>query len=384
LALYHRRRGSGDTAMEHAGRAIDLIRGLPPSGARAAVLAGISRLLILLGRPEEGLAMAEEASRIAAELDLDETRAGALNSVALAKSILAHEDGIPAMEESLAFGLQASPSEAARAYINLASTLVSASADVRRGSDVHREGLHFAERFGFAWHTQWLKSELSLDGYRLGDWNEALKLAEAVIADAVRVPHYMESAALYVRAMIDAARGGRDAPRADIGRALEIAKETREPQAVEPTLAGAAYLAAQLGAAAEARSLLAELERTIVERDGPVYEPWYAIELALALRACDGDRTGFEVARRHAGDSAWFVAAAAYLDGEFERAADLMHEIGVLVYEAPARVAAAEAHLASGRRAEATGQLARALDFYREVGATAFISEAERLLPTAV
>ena len=60
-----------------------------------------------------------------------------------------------------------------------------------------------------------------------------------------------------------------------------------------------------------------------------------------------------------------------------------MHEIGVLVPAAAARVAAAEAHLAVGRRAEADVQLDRALAFYRSVDATALISEAERLLPAA-
>jgi class 3 adenylate cyclase len=383
LALYYRRRGSGDIAMEHVGRAIDLIRGVPPSRARASVLAGISRLLILVGRPEEGLVMAEEASQIAAGLGLDETRAGALNSIALAKSILPHSDGIAAMEESLAFALQASPSEAARAYINLGSTLVSADANTHRGREVHREGLGFAERFGFHWHVQWLKAELAIDAYRAGDWHEALELAEQVITDAARVPHYMEGAGLYVRGLIGAARGEVEAPLVDLERALDIARETKEPQALEPTLAGAAYLSAQLGAVAEARDLLSELERTLVERDGPVYEPWYAIELALALRTTGVARTVFDIARRGAADSRWFAAAAAYVDGEFERSADLLHELGVLVYEAPARIAAAEAHLAAGRRVDADAQLAAALAFYRRVGATALIAEAEQLLPAA-
>jgi class 3 adenylate cyclase/tetratricopeptide (TPR) repeat protein len=383
LALYYRRRGSGDTATEHVRRALDLIEGVPPSRARAAVLALIARLLILLGQVEDGLVMAEEAARIAAELGFDETRAGALNSVALAKSILQDDGGIPAMEESLAFALQASPSEAARAYINLGSTVVSAGADARRGRDIHRDGLLYAERFGFDWHTQWLRSELSIDAYRLGDWHEALELAERVIADAERVPHYMAGAAFYVRAVIAAARGERDAALADIRRSLEIARETKEPQALEPTLASAAYVASQLGAVDEARALLSELEQTIVERDGPVYEPWYALELALALRASAADRELFEIARRHAGASLWFVAAAAYLDGDFDRSADLMDEIGALVHAAAARVAAAEAHLTAGRRAEADAQLGAAVAFYRDAGASKLLADAERLLPAA-
>jgi tetratricopeptide (TPR) repeat protein len=383
LAMYYRRRGDGYSATTHLDRATELVEGIPDSRARAAVLVVVGRLLVLGGRPEEGLVAAEEASRIAAELGIAEIRASALNGVALAKSALHHPDGISALEEALAFALEVNPGEAARGYINLASTLVSDDADVRRGRDVHREGLRFAERFGLVWHVRWLKGELALDAYRLGDWQEALELAEQVMADAPRVPHYMDGAALMVRAMIRAARGETATPLDDARRSLEMARETKEPQSLEPTLAEAAYIEARLGGVAEARSLITELGELLAEHEGPIHEPWYALEFALVVRACAADRSGFEVACRRSGNSAWLVAAAAYLDGEFDRSAELMHEIGVLVYAAAARVAAAEAHLAAGRRAQAAEQLARALDFYRSVGAAAFIAEAERLLPAA-
>jgi class 3 adenylate cyclase len=383
LALFYRRRGSGGQATEHVERALELVGGGPPSRARAAVLAMAGRLYVLGGRGQEGYALSQEAAQIAASLSLDELRAEALNNVAVAKSFLGHSDGVSAMEEALAYALDVSPIEAGRAYINLASTLVGSSADVRRGREVHRAGLELTERFALGWQILWLHAELALDAYRLGDWQEALELVERVIADAQRLPHYMEGAALAVRGLIRAARGDADGARADTLRSLEMARETGEPQAVEPTLAGAAYVLSQLGSTDEARSLLAELGREIVAGEGPVPEPWYMPEFALALQACEADRTAFETARQRAGESSWFAAAAAYLDGEFERAADLMHEIGVLVYEAAARVAAAEAHLAAGRRAEADGQLTRALAFYRSVDATALIAEAERLLPAA-
>jgi tetratricopeptide (TPR) repeat protein len=283
----------------------------------------------------------------------------------------------------LTFAADKSPIEAGRAHINLASTIVAWGADVRRARDVHRAGLEFTERFGLDWQVVWLRAELANDAYRLGDWEEALELAERVIADTQRVRHYMEGQALAVRGLIRVARGDADAARRDTLRSLEMARETGEPQSFEPTLAGAAYVMTQLGSTAEARELLAELASTIVEGKDPVPEPWYMPEYALALRACDGDRAAFDIAHQRAPRSAWFAAAAAYLDGEFERSADLLHEIGVLGYEAAVRVAAAEAHLAAGRRADADGQLTRALAFYRDVGATALLADAERLLPAA-
>lgn len=79
--------------------------------------------------------------------------------------------------------------------------------------------------------------------------------------------------------------------------------------------------------------------------------------------------------------SRWLDAASAFLQGNYERAAELYSAIGSDVDEARARLRAAKALAAEGRRAEAGEQLDRALAFYRSVGATRFIREAETLLP---
>jgi thioredoxin-like negative regulator of GroEL len=72
-------------------------------------------------------------------------------------------------------------------------------------------------------------------------------------------------------------------------------------------------------------------------------------------------------------------AAAAYGTGAFEEAAEIYADIGALPDEAHARLRAAEALVAAGRRAEADAQLQQALAFYRSVGATGYIREAEGL-----
>jgi len=76
----------------------------------------------------------------------------------------------------------------------------------------------------------------------------------------------------------------------------------------------------------------------------------------------------------------WLEAAKAFTGGEFERAADLYGEIGTLPDEAFARLRAAEALVALGRRSEADFQLRRALAFYHRVAATAYVREGEALL----
>jgi hypothetical protein len=65
--------------------------------------------------------------------------------------------------------------------------------------------------------------------------------------------------------------------------------------------------------------------------------------------------------------------------GAFEEAAEIFGAMGAVPEEAFARLRAAEALVQAGRRAEADAQLQQALAFYRSVGATAYIREAEGL-----
>jgi hypothetical protein len=75
----------------------------------------------------------------------------------------------------------------------------------------------------------------------------------------------------------------------------------------------------------------------------------------------------------------WQTAALAYAAGRIEESADLLDEMGAVVDAAYARMRAAEACAAEGRRPEADAQLQRALAVFREIGATAYVNEAESL-----
>ena len=79
----------------------------------------------------------------------------------------------------------------------------------------------------------------------------------------------------------------------------------------------------------------------------------------------------------------WSKAATHYVLGEFAAAADDFAQLGSLRLEADARLRAAGALVAEGRRGEADAHLQRALAFYRSVGATRYIREGEALLSPA-
>jgi hypothetical protein len=73
-------------------------------------------------------------------------------------------------------------------------------------------------------------------------------------------------------------------------------------------------------------------------------------------------------------------AAAAFAAGDLRRAADICAGMGAATEEARDRLWLAEALIEQNRRAEADVELQRALAFYRSVGATRYIREAEGLL----
>jgi hypothetical protein len=75
--------------------------------------------------------------------------------------------------------------------------------------------------------------------------------------------------------------------------------------------------------------------------------------------------------------------AADVLDANFEALAERAGQEGRNTTAARARLRAAERLVAEGRRAEADAHLSEALRFYRSVGATRYVREAEALLVAA-
>jgi len=110
---------------------------------------------------------------------------------------------------------------------------------------------------------------------------------------------------------------------------------------------------------------------------------FWAPHLAVAMDALGRGREFLERAPGLGPSTPWFEAAMLWARGELVRAADVLGEIGSLPDEALARLRAAEKFVAAGRRPEADEQLARALAFWRSVGATHYIRDGEALLAEA-
>jgi hypothetical protein len=75
----------------------------------------------------------------------------------------------------------------------------------------------------------------------------------------------------------------------------------------------------------------------------------------------------------------WARAGIAYARGNLEESADILHVSGAVAEEMYDRLELGRRLVEQGRRQDADVQLQRALAFYRGVGATRYIREAESL-----
>src|SRR5207237_819320 len=90
-----------------------------------------------------------------------------------------------------------------------------------------REARAADERFGFSGGLRWLVGEDFLDHHLRGEWDEALAIADDVIAAAAESPHYHECTARLVRAQILLSRGDVPRAQADSERALALARAAK-------------------------------------------------------------------------------------------------------------------------------------------------------------
>ena len=79
----------------------------------------------------------------------------------------------------------------------------------------------------------------------------------------------------------------------------------------------------------------------------------------------------------------WKDGCRAVLDGEDARAADTLASIGTLRIAAELRLRSARGLADAGRPGESEAQLELARAFYRKVGATAYLAEADAILAAA-
>ncbi len=367
-----------DRCFQHLERAEQAVRERPPSHAKSRVLSQVARYHALAGHPAAAIAAGTEALTIAEQLGLDEVRANALNSIGVAEHYAGDTSAaISDLEQSIEIALAINSPVAARSVNNLSAVMWAGAGNLGEALRLRRESIRLAEQFGLLSLLPVGESTLVVYLYSAGLWDEALELAERLIAEAEREPHVGESYARRMRALIRHARGNDAGVLDDASRALEVAHAAKDPGVLIPALSTWLRLSAEHGLAHEiertVEELLEALSGKISSADALAID---AVLVAPGSPYAADLRRALEPFR----DSPWSVGDRALLEDRYGDAAAALAEMGNVVDEAFVRLRAAEQHAAAGRRVEANAELERALAVYRSIGATRYIRQGEALL----
>jgi class 3 adenylate cyclase/tetratricopeptide (TPR) repeat protein len=379
LANVYMQRGDGQASFEHLGRARDLIAGETPTRVVAEVMGTLAGRLMMRGDNAEAIRISREGLAMAEQLGLDDVRARILSYMGVARCHGGDLDGVYDLEESVAV---ADAANAATAMVvgraNLASLLLE-QGRLQRAFDMALGAEKVALRFGLMVDAEWLRGELVVYRFVFGRWQEALDSADEFIA-AVEAgsPNYIAPNCYITRARIRHARGDLAGARADVARALELARLTNDPQMLDPTLMQAAHVLSECGDLDAAGVLGDEIVAALRAGRGTDYALVSTHILAWALAMLG--RAEELIGSLPKSEVPWVQAARAYASGDLRAAAEICAGMGAVTEEAHDRLGLARELIAQQRRSEADVELQRALSFYRGVGATRYIRDAEALL----
>jgi DNA-binding SARP family transcriptional activator/class 3 adenylate cyclase/tetratricopeptide (TPR) repeat protein len=380
LAGLARWKGRGEVAVDQSRRAAALLERAGPSRAKALVLANLAASLLQSGQSQEAIRVGRQALVIADKLGLEELRGRALNYLGCARIDNGDPGGIADLEQAVAIAVQVNSPHSAMAYSNLAAA-VEAFGDLARGFELEAKGREVAERFGLVNELRRFRNWRLFEDFSGGRWDAALRGIDAVIAESeAGLVHVDDIYCWLGRGQIRLARGDLAGALQDAAAAVQFAKQTKEPQFLQPALAFHARALLASGRREQAGAQADELLAMLAHQRVVVAELEWSGELAIALKALGRGVELVDFAAHVTTPTPWLEAATAVAMGEFEQAADRYARIGSQPYEALARLHAAQQLLAEGRPTEASAQLERALAFYRKARATAYLREAEALL----
>jgi class 3 adenylate cyclase/tetratricopeptide (TPR) repeat protein len=372
------RRPRAEELLSHGER---LLAGRPASRALAAVLAEKARLLAVGDEIERAEEAASQALRLAEELGLDELRANILGTQGVVRFTVGELEAASALLE---LALEAAPPgspEEGRAATN--RSLVSyAEGDLDGGAAWLDRAAEACTRIGDRPGLIWLETGvIEVRYYLQGRWDEALVRIESLLATMQALGgHYLAPMVLLKRASVLAARDDSERAARDLETALSRVEDTSDLQFQMPILIDSVFVCLLLGDR-ERASNIAE-RAAVTARAGPRRgAPPFSADSAVALTRC-GFGPHFLERFEESAPTPRIVAARLVFSGKSVEAAEHYARMSP-EEEAVVRLLAGEQLAASGRAAEADVQSRRALAFYRAVGATRIVRDAEKRLAAA-
>ncbi len=361
--------GDQDLAFTHLRRAHELVQDAPASHSKALVLHWLSRSLALADQIDEAIALGRETIAMAEVLGLDELRANALTTMGFTRFTTGDLGGLADAEESIEIARAANSPDVVRSLGNYASCLKDLG-EIPRAAEIIEEARAGAVRLGRGIYISWLDGEGLIYRYYDGRWDDALELAEQMTEEfeTSGSSSFMEAGVRAYRALMLLARDDPETALEETVRSLELARRVKDAQVLHPALGTYAVVRSRLGlideAAQAADELLEDWSRVTMLGTAE-----WLLDLAYVLVPLGRLDDLEQALGRVKLDFPWLRAVRAYAAGDPAAAAEVFREIGNRPDEAYMR-------LQSG----IDGEVRKAIDFYRSVGATRYVREGEAAL----
>ena len=359
------RRGLADECSE---RAAALLGEGPPTKSRAWVLTRLAMRAFLTGKEARAVQLASESRNVSERIGWGEGLSDAFNLLGSIRVASGDAGGVEDIEQSVELAEASGALALITRVVNNLAVAHQELGDLEHAYSLRLEAARVAERLGSGSITRWYQGVLVDHRYRRGDWAEAYRDADDFLGQVeAGSPNVVAWQVFAVRAELRLAKGNSAGAVADAAQALAVGRENAELQAVNFVLPACAHVFAF----AAARERAVELAHELLDSLRAGARMQFAV-VNLPAFACAAVRLGLgdELVDALTGhpESRWTEAVRAYVAGDFVHAADLLAEAGARPDEAEARLRAGGEHVE------------RALEFYRSVGATRYIREAEALL----
>jgi DNA-binding SARP family transcriptional activator/class 3 adenylate cyclase len=375
--------GDRDPAYSYIDRALKLTEGRGQPRARAYALVERAAYHMNASEYPQAIRLARAALPLTEAPGMDEVHVRALDVLGASRAYSGDVAGLDDSKRAIALARDR----------NAFSRLIVAELNLHcqhfflghldAASDTLQTARRDVESHGTTDQRNWLRVAEAHEALLQGRWKEAARILDQRITEAeAGLVHYLDPTCSALLASIAFARGDLEAASAVSANALVCARATKDPQILAPALALRATVLLAKGRLKHVSRLASEmlargyvLVTALLELQ-PAVTP---IEFAWLIRDLGRDAELLTVLKS-APPTPWLEAARAIARGDFEHSVELVARIGAPSVEAYARLRAAEELARLGRHMDAVKQLAPAVIFFRKVGATRYIAQAEETL----
>ncbi len=310
---------------------------------------------------------------MAQTLGLDFVRGYVLGNLGVMRALEGDRGGLEQLEQSIEILGALNAPDVVRSYNNLMYTLFRLG-ELDRVEELAQLMDEAAERWGSPEWLRWAWSQRLELAFERGRWDEATDTLDRLVGSLLEGrQHYLEAVWRTFRSRMHAARGEDARAEEDASVAVAMAREGSDPQVIVPALAWCAVQLQTIGAQ-DVRSLATELLRILHAMPPSVASSWLA-DVAIVLSGLGWHDEFGELARHFRVPTPWRDGSVALAAGDYAGAAEVFAAMGASTQEAEARL--------RGARAGVDADLAKAIAFFRQVGASARLAEAESLLATS-